>query len=84
MPNPLLLEEHRARLTEIVGTPLPESVDEAVVIGVDQRTSESFDLVPSGNGWSVEPKLGWSGDGVVVPASSGAGERLVYLRSACS
>ena len=81
MPDLELLRTRRARLAEIVDTPLPEAVDEAVAIGVDQRTAESFRLLRDRDTWAIEAKVSWSGDGVVVPASSGAGERMVYKTS---
>lgn len=80
-PDPALVSRHRARLAEIVATPLPAGVEGAATIGVDQRTAESVRLRPGDGGWRVDIKTGWSGDGVVVPASSRAGGGSVYPTS---
>jgi hypothetical protein len=73
--------ERKARLAAIVATPLPPGVDEAVAIGVDNRTAEAAEFHRDGAGWSVAIRTGWSGDGIVVPLSARAGERAVYPTS---
>ncbi len=81
LPDLAEVERHRVRLSEIVDQPLPTSIEEAVVIGVDQRTPEQFDL-QLGNG---EAQLGvrtsWDGDGTVMRDSASLPGRIVYTTS---
>jgi pimeloyl-ACP methyl ester carboxylesterase len=81
MPDPAEVASRRARLAEIVETPLPDGIEEALVIGVDQRTLESFRVQRIGDIWEIDLKSAWSGDGVVVPASARFGESVVYPTS---
>jgi pimeloyl-ACP methyl ester carboxylesterase len=81
MPDPGQVASRRTRLAEIVATPLPDGIDEALVIGVDQRTAESLRLQRRGEAWEIDLRTAWSGDGVVVPASARFEESIVYPTS---
>jgi pimeloyl-ACP methyl ester carboxylesterase len=81
LPDFAELETRQAELRRIVTQALPANIDEALVIGVDQRTPQQFDI-QLGNG---EAQLGvrtsWEGDGTVMRDSALLPERVSYPTS---
>jgi pimeloyl-ACP methyl ester carboxylesterase len=70
------------RLRTIIGPSLPDNIEEALVIGVDQRTPERYDLVPSGDGEAhLNFRTSWEGDGTVMRDSALLSGRVIYSTS---
>jgi hypothetical protein len=81
LPDFAEVEARQTELRRIVTQALPGNIDEALVIGVDQRTPEQFEI-QLGNG---EAQLGvrtsWEGDGTVMRDSALLAEPVSYPTS---
>lgn len=71
----------QARLREIFATPLPAGIEEALVIGVDQRTPEQYDLLAGDGEAQLNIRTSWEGDGTVMRDSALLPERVTYPTS---
>ncbi len=81
LPDFAELNARQARLRAIVATPLPANIEEALVIGVDQRTPQQYEL-QLGNGEAhLTVRTSWEGDGTVMRDSALLAERVTYPTS---
>jgi pimeloyl-ACP methyl ester carboxylesterase len=81
LPDLAEVEARQSRLQKIIAEPLPANIEEALVIGVDQRTPQQYDL-HSGDGEArLDVRTSWEGDGTVVRDSAVLPERATYPTS---
>lgn len=71
----------QAELQAIFAEPLPAGIEDAFVIGVDQRTPQSFELQPGDGEAQLIVKASWDGDGTVMEGSAVLADRIVYRTS---
>lgn len=57
-------------LQRIIDTPLPATVEDVLLIGVDQRTPHRIFFEANGSGTTARIEATWNGDGTVVRESS--------------
>lgn len=69
------------QLLDILAQPLPAGIDEALVIGVDQRTPQQFDLEAGQGAARLEVVTSWDGDGTVPGDSARLPQRIVFPTS---
>jgi pimeloyl-ACP methyl ester carboxylesterase len=81
LPDFADLEARQAELRRILAQSLPASVDEALVIGVDQRTPEQFEVQPGHGEARLSVRTSWEGDGTVMRDSAMLAERVSYPTS---
>src|SRR5690606_14648475 len=65
----------------ILSQPLPAGIEEALVVGVDQRTPQQFDLQMGQGEARLNVVTSWDGDGTVLRDSARLGQRVVYPTS---
>ncbi len=78
------LSEAKARqemLGRIVASPLPGSIEEAYVVGVDQRTPERFELETGEGEARLMVRTSWDGDGTVLRDSAELAAPVTYPTS---
>jgi pimeloyl-ACP methyl ester carboxylesterase len=73
----------QAQLRAILARPLPASIEEALVIGVDQRTPQHYELAGGeGEGEArLSVRTSWEGDGTVMRDSALLPARVTYPTS---
>jgi pimeloyl-ACP methyl ester carboxylesterase len=69
------------RLHGIFEQPLPGGIEEALVIGVDQRTPQRFELALGEGEAALNLVTSWDGDSVVMRDSAQLKNRIVYPTS---
>ena len=69
------------RLQRIVAARLPAKIEEALVIGVDQRTPEHYALRTGDGEAQLSVRTSWEGDGTVMRDSARLAERVTYPTS---
>jgi pimeloyl-ACP methyl ester carboxylesterase len=75
------IKAQQTRLQWLLGRPLPASIEEAFVIGVDQRTPQRYELQPRGGQARFNVSASWEGDGTVMRDSALLTERVTYPTS---
>jgi pimeloyl-ACP methyl ester carboxylesterase len=68
-------------LQSIISSALPPDLDDVLIIGVDQRTSQKVVFERSGARTSVHTQTTWAGDGTVVRESSVLAGRTLHPTS---
>jgi pimeloyl-ACP methyl ester carboxylesterase len=81
LPDFVDLQARQARLRTIVATPLPANIEEALVIGVDQRTPQQYELQPGDGEAQLTVRTSWEGDGTVMRDSALLAARATYPTS---
>ena len=81
LPDFADVETRQAELEKIVTTPLPGNIEEAFVIGVDQRTAQHYELRSGGAEAALQVTTSWEGDGTVMRDSAQLVERMTYPTS---
>ncbi len=81
LPDLAEVAKRQATLRQAFDTPLPAGIEDAMVIGVDQRTPEQFALVPTGGEAQLNVRTSWDGDGTVLRDSAVLSDRIVYPTS---
>jgi hypothetical protein len=83
LPDLAEIEARQARLRAIVAAPLPATIEEALVIGVDQRTPQHYELAAGeGEGEArFSVRTSWEGDGTVMRDSALLPARVTYPTS---
>lgn len=71
----------QSRLHDIFAAKLPAGIDEAFVIGVDQRTPQTFALHTGTGEAQLDIVTSWEGDGTVMRDSAVLAERTTYRTS---
>jgi pimeloyl-ACP methyl ester carboxylesterase len=71
----------QTELQDIVARPLPAGIEEAFVIGVDQRTAQRYQLWPGDGEARLEVRTSWDGDGTVMRDSAQLQDRMTYPTS---
>lgn len=81
LPDLAEVKSRQAELRKIFDEPLPSNVEEALVIGVDQRTPQQYEL-QSGTGEArLNVSTSWEGDGTVMRDSAVLSDRVTYPTS---
>ena len=81
LPDLAEVAARQARLRRIIAQALPATIEEALVIGVDQRTPEHYELLPGENEARLEVRTSWEGDGTVMRDSARLPQRVTYPTS---
>jgi pimeloyl-ACP methyl ester carboxylesterase len=81
LPDLAEVEARQARLRTIVEAPLPADIEEALVIGVDQRTPQHYELQPGDGEAQLNVRTSWDGDGTVMRDSALLAARVIYPTS---
>ncbi len=81
LPDLTAIEARQAQLLRIVATPLPAAIEEALVIGVDQRTPQQYELVAGDGEARFNVTTSWDGDGTVMRDSAELAQRVIYPTS---
>ena len=81
LPDLSDVEARQKRLREIVERPLPPHIEEALVIGVDQRTPQQYQLALGAGEAQLSVRTSWEGDGTVMLDSALLAERPSYSTS---
>ncbi|MCQ0987013.1 esterase/lipase family protein [Jiella marina] len=81
LPDPEAVRERQMRLRQILERPLPAGIEEAIIIGVDQRTPEQYALDFEAEEAELLIKTSWNGDGVVIRDSAMLDGRHVFRTS---
>ena len=81
LPDLAGVEARQARLRDIVAAPLPAHIEEAFAVGVDQRTSQQYDLQFGDGEARLAVRTSWEGDGTVMRDSALLEERVTYPTS---
>lgn len=81
LPDLADLKTRQETLRRIAETSLPATIEEVLVIGVDQRTPEQYQL-KTGNGPArFDIRTSWNGDGTVMTDSALLGKRATFRTS---
>jgi hypothetical protein len=75
------VEARQAELRRIITQSLPANVDEALVIGVDQRTPQQFEVQTGDGEAQLSVRTSWEGDGTVMRDSALLAEPVSYPTS---
>jgi pimeloyl-ACP methyl ester carboxylesterase len=81
LPDFTAIAERQRQLAAIVATPLPATIEEALIIGVDQRTPQTYDISTGAGEALLTVGTSWDGDGTVMRDSSTLARRVVYPTS---
>jgi pimeloyl-ACP methyl ester carboxylesterase len=81
LPDFADVETRQTELQKIVASPLPPNIEEAFVIGVDQRTAQQYELRLGGAEAALHVTTSWEGDGTVMRDSAQLAERVTYPTS---
>lgn len=81
LPDLVDVQARQLRLRSIVAEPLPAGIEEALVIGVDQRTPQHYDLQAGDGEALLNVRTSWEGDGTVMRDSALLAERVSYPTS---
>lgn len=81
LPDFAGIAARQARLRNIIAQALPAPIEEALVIGVDQRTPEHYELQPGEGEAQLEVRTSWEGDGTVMRDSARLPQRVTYPTS---
>lgn len=81
LPDFTAVAERQQELAAIVAAPLPATIEEALVIGVDQRTPHTYDISTGVGEARLTVGTSWDGDGIVMRDSSTLARRVVYPTS---
>jgi hypothetical protein len=69
------LEARQQRIAAVASSRLPATIDEAFVLGVDQRTPQSFTLTTGAGEAQLDVAASWDGDSTVLRNSAQLGDR---------
>ncbi len=75
------VERRQVALQKVFDAPLPAGIEDAMVVGVDQRTPEHFALTTGAGEAELTVRTSWDGDGTVLRDSAVLGDRVVYPTS---
>jgi len=78
LPDLATAQARQERLRQIVDTPMPETVEEVLIIGMDQRTPESYELHTRRGHAHFSIHTSWEGDGIVTRDSAQLERRVAY------
>ncbi len=81
LPDLAEVEARQAKLRTIVTAPLPATIEEALIIGVDQRTPQHYELQSGSGEAQLSVRTSWEGDGTVMRDSALLAERIIYPTS---
>ena len=81
LPDLAAAAVRQQRLRRIVATPLPDGIEEALVIGVDQRTPDHYQLRTGDGEARLTVSTSWEGDGTVVRDSAVLPRHVTYRTS---
>lgn len=81
LPDLTDAEARQKELRTLIAAPLPSGVEEALVIGVDQRTPQAYDLGFGDGEAQLTISSSWEGDGTVMRDSASLAHRVVYPTS---
>jgi len=81
LPDFRAVTARQAQLRDIAATPLRPGTEEALVIGIDQRTAEHYALETGEGEARLNVVTSWEGDGTVMRDSAMLPERAVYSTS---
>lgn len=81
LPDFATIRARQAKLRAILNAPLPATIEEAFVIGVDQRTPEQYELEAGEGEAQLTVRTSWEGDGTVLRDSARPFERITYPTS---
>lgn len=81
LPDLADVAARQKRLREIIEQPLPAHIEEALVIGVDQRTPQHYVLELGTGEANLSVRTSWEGDGTVIRDSALLPERPTYPTS---
>lgn len=81
MPNLAPTFERIRRLEKLIGAPLPEPVEDVLLVGVDQRTPLRAAFNGGGKSIALKVQTTWAGDGTVIRDSASIEKLPVYPTS---
>ena len=81
MPNLASTFTRIKALENIVATPLPAGIEDVVLLGVDQRTSQRVGFETSKNATVVRVQTTWAGDGTVLRDSAALAKAVLHPTS---
>ncbi|KZM49191.1 alpha/beta fold hydrolase [Labrenzia sp. OB1] len=81
LPELADVAERQSKLRRIVDTPLPAAIEEVLIIGVDQRTPEQYELQVRRGEAHFDMRTSWEGDGTVLRESAQLQKRVTYPTS---
>ncbi|WP_157954355.1 lipase family alpha/beta hydrolase [Saccharospirillum mangrovi] len=83
LPDLAAARERQLHIESVVEQALPAGIEDALVIGIDQRTPERYEIEYNTNGGEADLLIAtsWSGDGVVMRDSAVLENRAVFPTS---
>lgn len=81
MPDLARTFERIRRLEKIVSGPMPDQVEDVLLIGVDQRTPLRAAFNGNGNSFALKVQTTWTGDGTVIRDSASLERAPLYPTS---
>jgi pimeloyl-ACP methyl ester carboxylesterase len=81
MPDLAMISERMRELADIIKTPLPDTTEDVMLVGTDQRTPYRFSIEPRGDGAKLRVATTWDGDGTVARESASVPHAPVFPTS---
>jgi len=81
LPDLTDARQRRLSLRALAEAPLPESIGEALVIGVDQHTTSTYRLTTGKGPARIDYETSWNGDGAVMTNSARLPDRITFPTS---